>query len=223
MGNYIIKHAYEMIKLVYRERERRDGMSEAWTAVETFADRYAQLQAENAQLKVELEEIREHSHATMQDFADLLGVEPHHCTAWGDLYRRIGELKAELATATLVKNQHTETLRGIAGMPGCDGERMKLWASDSLQGYTETLDCTILKLQEQLATARHLQESAEIALNTHMQRHAVLANDLRKSKEREERILSLLRRCRDILQWEGAAYTILQEDIAEALVEETGT
>ncbi len=57
-------------------------------------------------LKAELEEIREHSEATMKDFADLLGVEPHHCTAWGDLYRRIGELKAELAQCWKVGEQH---------------------------------------------------------------------------------------------------------------------
>jgi predicted nucleic acid-binding Zn-ribbon protein len=55
------------------------------------------LEQENAKLKTEREEYQMASLATMQDFADLLGVEPHHCTSWGDLYNRVSKLKAELA------------------------------------------------------------------------------------------------------------------------------
>lgn len=71
--------------------------------------------------------------------------------------RRVAELEHEIDRATRRGDSHAETLRGIRSM-GDDAERMRLWATDSLSGFTETLEATLLKLsdernslQEQLA------------------------------------------------------------------------
>ena len=67
-------------------------MDEVYGRLEQEIER---LEQENAKLKTERDEYQEASAMTMQDFADLLGVETHHCTSWGDLYSRAFKLKAE--------------------------------------------------------------------------------------------------------------------------------
>jgi septation ring formation regulator EzrA len=101
-------------------------------------------------LKAELERLK-------QDDAE-------RCALIRDMEDDERRMQAELARVKLIKDQHAETLRGVASMPAHDGERMKLWASDSLQGYTETLDCTVLKLQDQLTQCQQREARLREAL-----------------------------------------------------------
>lgn len=47
-----------------------------------------------------------------------------------------------------------ETLRGIANIPVTDGVRMRQWAQESLSGFMEPLDSTLLKLSDSNAALR---------------------------------------------------------------------
>lgn len=65
--------------------------------------------------------------------------------------QRLKEWKAkiELDWKYLAEN-HAETLRGIANMdPATEGDRMKLWATDGLAGYTEPIESTLKKVSDE--------------------------------------------------------------------------
>ena len=60
----------------------------------------------------------------------------------------------ELARQKSRGDNHAESLRSIARMDPKDGERMQLWARDSLSGYTETVGETMAELRDELARVR---------------------------------------------------------------------
>lgn len=51
-----------------------------------------------------------------------------------------------------------EILRGIAAMPETDGARMKLWATDSLSGHSETVEATILNVLDERNALKDINE-----------------------------------------------------------------
>lgn len=152
---------------------------------------------------------------------------PCHCKARpvaDYLYRQNAQLKAELVKAVDERDELQKLYD--AGKAVWDpvykivlDERDRLKAKlagmeEGRAGMSEdtTEDIISELLSEILQEARRRQAE-----------NAQLKAELAQATQREARLVSLLKRSRDVLQWDGAAYTILQEDIAEELTEEAGT
>lgn len=72
----------------------------------------------------------------------------HRCN---DEYKGSQLLLAQLQSQREELANLRDTLRGIASMPITEGAHMAQWAKDGLSGFTEPLESTVLKLQNELA------------------------------------------------------------------------
>lgn len=76
-----------------------------------------------------------------------------HVAMLHDPYCPHGKSLRKLDGHKIRGDNHAESLRAIRDMCGAetvDVERIRLWASDSLSGYTEPLESSLLKLQDVL-------------------------------------------------------------------------
>lgn len=81
-------------------------------------------------------------------------------------------------------DNHRQTLLGIRQMLP-DVERARQWVSDGLSGYTDTVEATIFKQSEELATLRrHKEELTNIHL-FHLDKIANLRDQLDAARRRE--------------------------------------
>ena len=96
----------------------------AWTGSETFGDKYKQLEAENAQLKVELAQAKRSydgavaaHHETKNQYRDLIAAHIHELVGWEAarvaLNRENEQLKVELARCRQGSLEQPHALRPV--------------------------------------------------------------------------------------------------------------
>lgn len=81
-----------------------------------------------------------------------------------DLTRRLAEVEAERDYAKMRGDNHAETLRGVRRMLSDvqpDTKRVLIWVSDGLFGYSEPLEATLLKANDERNDANTRAEAAE--------------------------------------------------------------